>query len=234
MVLEVTAVQERAWKQRGGVVRNILEREDGAGNTIECEAVGDGGNGYLHCALRHVTTGQVLDEVVIRPAAGMKMDSASAWVRGDRVRTRFGNHKPGEGDPEDLSVDRYDWYPEHLVPIPVGEPLMGREGGHPVTVVPEFTLQQVLDGVANLLGIGTMVPDNNLIGRLRPHIAEKMEQLFRPEDGSAVVWAQLLHTSYAGALEARRAVLTPAEADQVEAMVEAATVVLLGDAGTPV
>jgi hypothetical protein len=203
----VRATQERQWEQAGGVIYDVPEAEDGAGNTIEGELVGDGVQGVLFLRILQADTGVLLDSIEVVPDRDMKADSAHIWVRQIRgrpaVRVRFGNHMAGPQTPEVLSKDRYDWFSPHLVPIQVGEVKMGRDGAVPIEEGQQTcncpTLAEIVNAVLNVI---TEAFGGNIRQGLEDKAKDALRESMDGERGDPVVYGQLRNTSYSGALDA--------------------------------
>lgn len=194
---------------------------DYAGNIWLAALYDDGANGTF-IELWKITPQGQKTLVQTRPSQLGKMDAICCHRSGADIHTFPSDH---DGDfktdlQHEVFVGVATPYPEG-VEDPDGAPgaFVGESEPGPQPG-PGFTLEQLVDAVEGMfrsvLGISAT---GNLIGELRPHIMQKVEQLFKNGDqgGSFIVFSQLLNTSYAGALEAGR------EGDQAQGL-EADTV----------
>jgi hypothetical protein len=188
------ATQESTWLQQGGTLFFNAELEDGARNTVEAYGTLDASNGFVYLALYRFGTGALLADAVVTPAAGMKADCASMWLRQDNqgpyVRLRFGNHQSGPGQPEGLSRDIFDWRPAGLMAIPDGAPREGRYGGYPASAggINDVTPEQIQAALRVVLGI----PANTNINLAS--LIQGVTDNIKPKTSAAISESQVLRT----------------------------------------
>ena len=128
MANRVTATQVDHWAIKAGAVRSVPECIDAAGNSFEATALGDEWNGYV-LVKKKSPTGQVLAEIEVLPANGMKLDTCGICQSGRHIRISLGNHMSGEQSPEPLSRDLYVWQ-NIAAPYAVGAAPFGAEGAY--------------------------------------------------------------------------------------------------------